>query len=296
MLCFFSSPPFYNNYVQLPCRNAPLPAEIKDKPKFYPFFKDTLRVIDGTHFNCCLSTANWEAARDCKENLTQNCLAICGFDMTFYYMFSGWEGSIADSTRFHNVRITDLPIPAGKYYLANAGFPTTTLLMIPFHGKCYYLREWGHAKTFSMSAYVQLGLLLMPWLYRPQNAEEFFNLQHAYACNLIKHIFGVLKWHFCILVHPPQFNMHTQAHLPPALAAIHNFICKHDPHDLDDYENIKDPQPGSQTMGGVAEGQFSAGFPRPAKRRQADARWNRIAQDMWEQYIAENSWCNQSRQ
>ena len=69
----------------------------------------------------------------------------------------------------------------------------------------------GAVPTFSMSIYVQQGLLLMPWLHRPQNAEELFNLQHASACNVIEYIFGVLKSCFHILVHPPQFDMHTQA-------------------------------------------------------------------------------------
>ena len=147
MLLFFSSPPFYNDYIQLPCENAPVPDEIKDELKFYPFFKDALRAINDTdtHFNCCPSTADQEAARDCKGNLTQNCLAICSFDMAFYYLFSGWEGSTADSTMFHDACITDLPISAGKYYFADTGFPTTTLLMIPFCGKHYHLREWGCA-------------------------------------------------------------------------------------------------------------------------------------------------------
>ena len=53
------------------------------------------------------------AIRDRKGGLTQNCLAICGFDMVFYYMFSGWEGSAADSTMFHDAHFTDLPIPPG---------------------------------------------------------------------------------------------------------------------------------------------------------------------------------------
>jgi hypothetical protein len=153
MLNFFSSPPFYNNYVQLPREHAPVPDEIQDNPKFYPFFKDALGAIDGTHFNCCPSAADREAARDRKGNLTQNCLAICGFDMTFYYVFSGWEGSTADSTMFHDARVTDLPVPAGKYYLADAGFPKTTSLLIPFRGKRYHLREWGIAGLLYVRPY-----------------------------------------------------------------------------------------------------------------------------------------------
>src|SRR6202011_4141690 len=145
MLHFFSSPPFYNNLVQLPREDAPVPHEIQNNPKFYPFFKDALGAIDNTHINCCSNAANREAARDRKGNLTQKCLTICGFNMTFYYMFSGWEGSAADSTMFHDTRVTNLPIPAGKYYLADAGFPTTTSLLIPFCGKHYHLKEWGRA-------------------------------------------------------------------------------------------------------------------------------------------------------
>ena len=70
-------------------------------------------MIDDTHINCCLIAADQQAARDRKGGLTQNCLAICGFDMVFYYIFSGWEGSAADLTMFHDACVTDLPIPPG---------------------------------------------------------------------------------------------------------------------------------------------------------------------------------------
>lgn len=61
--------------------------------------------------------------------------------------------------------------------------------------------------------------------------------------------------HFRILVIPPPIDIDEQAHLPPALTAIHNFIQKHDPHDLHDYENenVEDLQPG--IVDGGAEGQ-----------------------------------------
>ena len=73
--------------------------------------------------------------------------------MTFYYVFSGWEGSAADSTMFHDMSITNLPIPAGKYYLADAGFPTTALFIVPFCGKCYHLKEWGHTNLLYVHSY-----------------------------------------------------------------------------------------------------------------------------------------------
>ena len=63
--------------------------------------------------------------------------------MIFYYIFSGWEGSVSDSMMFYDACIMDLPIPAGKYYLADAGFPVCASLIIPICGKHYHLQEWG---------------------------------------------------------------------------------------------------------------------------------------------------------
>ena len=51
--------------------------------------------------------------------------------MIFFYIFSGWDGSVADSTMFYDACMTDLHIPAGKYYLADAGFPICNALLIP---------------------------------------------------------------------------------------------------------------------------------------------------------------------
>ena len=77
--------------------------------------------------------------------MTQNCLAVCDFNLMFRYIFSGWEGSASDSTMYHDARLTDLAIPAGKYFLANAGFPICEGLLIPYRGVHYHLQEWGRA-------------------------------------------------------------------------------------------------------------------------------------------------------
>lgn len=145
MLIFFSSAPFYTRYIHLPPIGAPTPPEIQKNMKFYPFFKDALGAIDGTHINCSATAEMRQAARDRKGGITQNCLAICGFNMVFYYIFSGWDGSAADSTMFYDARVTDLHIPPGKYYLADAGFPICEALLIPKRGERYHLAEWGRA-------------------------------------------------------------------------------------------------------------------------------------------------------
>jgi hypothetical protein len=39
------------------------------------------------------------------------------------------------------------------------------------------------------------------------NADELFNLLHVSARNVIKQIFGVLKWHFLILLYVAEIHM-----------------------------------------------------------------------------------------
>jgi hypothetical protein len=71
-------------------------------------------------------------------------------------------------------------------------------------------------------------------LFRLVTKQELFNLWHACAHNAIKHIFGVLKLYFFILTHPPKYSMHLQAQIPPALGAVHNFICIYDLDEIDE--------------------------------------------------------------
>ena len=104
--------------------------------------------MDGTHINCCASAEMCQAAHDQIGGVTQNCLAICGFDIIFSYIFSGWDGSAADSAMFYNACITDLHISADKYYLADAGFPICDALLIPECGVQHHLAEWGWAQQW----------------------------------------------------------------------------------------------------------------------------------------------------
>ena len=75
--------------------------------------------------------------------------------------------------------------------------------------------------------------------------------------------------------------MDYQARIPAALAAIHNFICIHDPDELDGFAEADDIEPGF-FAGELAEGQT-----RTAEKRWANARRDGIAAEMWEQYQAE---------
>jgi hypothetical protein len=72
--------------------------------------------------------------------------------------------------------------------------------------------------------------------------------------------------------------MKVQARIPPALCAIHNFICTHDPDEINDINDIQaDPQPGNW-------GELVLGPPSRQERVDADHRRDRIAQAMWASY------------
>jgi hypothetical protein len=49
-----------------------------------------------------------------------------------------------------DAQMHDLMIPEGKYYLADAGYPSSQGLLIPYYGVCYYLAEWGCAGVRSV--------------------------------------------------------------------------------------------------------------------------------------------------
>ena len=139
--------PFYNTYVHLPPHDAPIPDYIRDNPKFFPYFANVLGAIDGTHIRCCPSAIDWQLAQDCKGQVTQNMLAICGFDMVFYYIVEGWDGSASDSYMYNDARLNDFAIPEGRCYLADAGFGQCDALLVPYRGVRYHLAEWGRAQV-----------------------------------------------------------------------------------------------------------------------------------------------------
>jgi hypothetical protein len=50
-----------------------------------------------------------------------------------------------DARVYDDARGRDFIIPNGKYYLADAGYPSCSQLLIPYRGIRYHLAEWGRA-------------------------------------------------------------------------------------------------------------------------------------------------------
>ena len=121
----------------------------------------------------------------------------------------------------------------------------------------------------------------------PANKEELFNLRHASARNVIERIFGVLKRRFRILVCPPEYSMEIQARTPAALCALHNFIRRSEPDeiqdfpDADDYSNASDLESGAE---GAGIGDLATRAINAAESQRMSIKRDQIAQDMWDSY------------
>jgi hypothetical protein len=89
----------------------------------------------------------------------------------------------------------------------------------------------------------------------------------------------VLKKCFKIICVGPEYSLATQARLVAALTVIHNFIRVYDPEDL--------PNVDDQTVGygvDIDLGKLKSGIS-VEERNQATVFRNKIAQDMWQDYI-----------
>ena len=84
--------------------------------------------------------------------------------------------------------------------------------------------------------------------------------------------------------------MDVQAMIPPALAALHNFIRERDPDEIDEYDDDDDDDDDDELldlrMGPDLEtvGELGRGPVTPEERVRANTRRDKIAGDMWEQY------------
>ncbi|KAL5496125.1 hypothetical protein ACEPAH_3042 [Sanghuangporus vaninii] len=252
-------PAFYTCYVKLPSADQ-VPLEIRSNPQFFPFFKDCLGAIDGTHIDAFVPSIEHCRYRDRKGRLSQNVLAACTFDLRFCYVMAGWEGSAGDGRVFESARIADFSIPAGKYYLADAGFPSRPDLLVPYRGVHYHLKEWGSANI------------------RPQNKEELFNLWHAKARNAVERIFGIAKRRFKLLTTSPEFDTTTQAKIILALCCLHNVVRVYERHNhtpvTEISSQVQEPHLNNNLTASVSAAEQSA----------ANDRRDSIASDMWNFY------------
>ena len=195
MVDIFSSPPFYTYHVKIPTVDDPVPPEIQQNPKFWPYFNDALGAIDGSHIKFAAPASLHDIYQNHKGCISQNCLFACSFGLQFLYALTGWEGSATDAHLWDDATRNDFVVPEGKYYLADAGFGACDQLLLPYCGVHYHLAEWGCANVWYVIFLFKNTKYLIKYLtHSPTSKEELFNLHHTSAHNVIEHIFGVLKW------------------------------------------------------------------------------------------------------
>jgi hypothetical protein len=81
-----------------------------------------------------------------RSNLQYFCTILVG-DYPIERYRSGSNGaqtqSLSEFKYIHGLPVLDFIIPEGHYYLADAGYPNSDLLLVPYRGVRYHLKEWA---------------------------------------------------------------------------------------------------------------------------------------------------------
>ena len=135
---------------------------------FHSTLEAVLGVLDGTHIPVHVPYARHTVYQNHKSYPSQNVLTACDFDLKFIYILSGWEGSAADSCIYKDAIAADFIIHNGCYYLGDAGYANSTLLLVLYQSTHYHLKEWGQGRH--RYACILICAFPLIWLYtRPQN-------------------------------------------------------------------------------------------------------------------------------
>lgn len=93
----------------------------------------------------------------------------------------------------------------GCYYLVDGGYANSEGFLAPFRGQRYHLNEWRQG-------------------HQPTTPQEFFNMKHAAARNVIERTFGLLKMRWAILRSPSFYPVRIHNRIILACCLLHNFI------------------------------------------------------------------------
>ncbi|XP_051206926.1 protein ALP1-like [Lolium perenne] len=183
------------------------PIKIKNNYRWFPYFRDCIGAIDGTHITSKVPRSISAAFRGRKHYTIQNVLATVDFDMRFTYVLVGWEGSTHDASILANSLSmpVGLQIHDGKFYLGDVGYASLPGILPPFRKTRYHLNEFS-AK------------------HRPLNVRELFNLRHSSLRVTIERAFAALKNKFKVLDQKPFHTFDTQVKLILACCILHNWI------------------------------------------------------------------------
>ncbi|CAK9168988.1 unnamed protein product [Ilex paraguariensis] len=140
-------------------------------------------------------------------DIATNVLGVRSQDMGFIYVLPGWEGSATDGRVLRDVMIrrNELVVNRGTYYLVDGGYTNGQRFFAPFRGQMYHLKKWrdGH---------------------QPRTLDEFFNMKHYSARNVIEICFGLLKKRWAILRSPSFYPIKIQNRIIIVCCLLHNYM------------------------------------------------------------------------
>ncbi|CAN0880477.1 Protein ALP1-like [Linum grandiflorum] len=160
-------------------------------------FKNCLGALDGTHVKVRVRQEDQPRYRSRNGEVSINVLGVCNPDMEFIYCLAGWEGSVHDERVLQDAlsRPMGLRVPKGSYYLCDAGFANSEGFLTPFTGSI-----------------------------QPNTPEEYYNMNHSSAKNVIEKAFELLKMRWAILRDTTWFSPDIVARIVHACCLLHNFI------------------------------------------------------------------------
>ncbi|KAA0066073.1 retrotransposon protein [Cucumis melo var. makuwa] len=131
-----------------------------------------LEALDGTYIKVNVLVADRPTFRKRKGKIVTNVLGVCDTKGDFVYVLVGWKGSTADSQILRDAlaQQNELHVSKGIYYFSSNNV-----------GQRYHLQEWRGTGNV------------------PTNVNEYFNMKHYSARNVIERTFDVLygRWqHF----------------------------------------------------------------------------------------------------
>ncbi|KAK6139286.1 hypothetical protein DH2020_026964 [Rehmannia glutinosa] len=181
----------------------------------WKWFKGCLGALDGTHIDVKVRVSDKGHYRNRNGDISVNVLGVCDWDMKFIYVFCGWEGSAADCRVLRDAitKPNGLRVPRGNFYLCDNGYTNGDGFLTPYRGVRYHLKDWGGGNSI------------------PRNKEEFFNMKHAKARNVIERTFGMLKERWAILRSTSFYPIKVQNRIIMACCLVHNFIRNEMPED-----------------------------------------------------------------
>ncbi|XP_023633894.1 uncharacterized protein LOC111829334 [Capsella rubella] len=239
---------------------------LEDDPRFYPYFKDCVGVVDSFHIPVMVGVDEQGPFRNSSGLLTQNVLAASSFDLRFHYVLAGWEGSATDQQVLNAAltRRNKLQVPQGKYYIVDNKYPNLPGFIAPYHRVSTNSRE---------------------------EAKEMFNERHKLLHRAIDLTFGALKERFPILLSAPPYPLQTQVKLVIAACALHNYVRLEKPDDsvFKMFEEETMAEAGEDGGAALEEEQSEIvgqehGF-RPDEVEESLRLRDEIATDLWDHYV-----------